>query len=691
MQEKYRFVFVERCTLFFWFSQVVKALFRKLPPSSIHILYIEASFPAAFLIRYVAWLLPGAAERLDFRLVDVLDRNGNLVSFQIENAFLVEVLDRLQGKWDILFQSSEKEQEMKGFVQYLIKEISRSPLNRKKSIKRSLLLIHVVLTECSRRRFETKETLFYLDQPVWIEVVQKYAEKFNLSVVPCSGKSLFTSYLFLAKYLVSPYFFLRHVFRQIKTMGLSSALICDLFRFDSREEPSLGQSIKIACPCYAHLNIKSLELQSEQVFFQQSKIPGENFLLIKSGKQLELVKNEELKEFSIQVASFGTMERPVKHWVSCGLQYQVANTFNRSHKEKMFLRWAMFHAVKYCSELRYWDYFLSTYNVRIFVDWYKYGKEHCVIREAMRKKGGITAIYQRSFEQFSCPVSNVTTDIYFAFSQLNLCNEVRAKSSIRYHVTVGFIGDHRFPLFEKSAREVRNTLKKSGAKKIIAFFDENSLDDARWHTGHRFMQENYLFLLEKVLSEPWLGIVFKPKTPSTLRKRLGDVAAVLKQAEGTGRCLVIEGGDNQNKYPPAYAALAADLAIHGHVHAATAGVESALAGVPTLLLDREGCPDSFFYRVSSGEKIVFRDWESLWLAAKEYLIYESRPEDFGDWSSFLRKIDPFRDGRAAERMGTYLKWILEGYMEGGCSDKVMAVAAERYCEKWGADKISTAN
>ena len=45
----------------------------------------------------------------------------------------------------------------------------------------------------------------------------------------------------------------------------------------------------------------------------------------------------------------------------------------------------------------------------------------------------------------------------------------------------------------------------------------------------------------------------------------------------------IEGGSLKNKYPPAVAALASDIAIHGYLHAVTAGLESALAGIPTLL------------------------------------------------------------------------------------------------------------
>jgi len=221
----------------------------------------------------------------------------------------------------------------------------------------------------------------------------------------------------------------------------------------------------------------------------------------------------------------------------------------------------------------------------------------------------------------------------------------------------------------------------------MAFFDENSHDDARWFAGHEFMRDNYRFLLEKVLSEPWLGLVFKPKAPKTLRRRLGTVSQLLKKAEETGRCFVFEEGTLHGSYPPAIAALASDVAIHGHLCAATAGVEAALAGVPTLLMDREGWPQSKLYQLGKG-KVVFNKWDDLWESCIEHWKFGPRKSDFGNWSGMLNKIDPFRDGRAAERIGTYLMWLLDGFKAGLPRETVLADAADRYCQIWGRDKVS---
>ena len=140
----------------------------------------------------------------------------------------------------------------------------------------------------------------------------------------------------------------------------------------------------------------------------------------------------------------------------------------------------------------------------------------------------------------------------------------------------------------------------------------------------------------------------------------------------------------------AAAALAADVAIHGHFFAATAGVESALTGTPTLMLDREGFSTSPLYKLSLG-RVIFKNWDDLWKACQDHWNAPQGMPGFGDWSSVINDIDPFRDGRAAERMGTYLEWIMEGFKAKLPRETILADAAERYSEMWGKDKVFSIN
>ena len=235
---------------------------------------------------------------------------------------------------------------------------------------------------------------------------------------------------------------------------------------------------------------------------------------------------------------------------------------------------------------------------------------------------------------------------------------------------------------------------EKGAKYIMAYFDENSSDDPRWLIGHQIPREDYTFLLEKVLSESWFGLLIKPKVPGfgpkSLRNRLGPIAELLSSAEATGRCVVYQDrsdGAHQGWDPPVAAALAADVSVHGDLFAATAGMESALAGMKSLLIDRTGWSVSPLYKLGVGQ-VVFNSWDDLWNACIEQWFKNSDIPGFGDWSYILQDLDPFRDGKAAERMGTYISWLLEGFDAGLDRDRVMADASHRYGECWGWDKVN---
>ena len=131
------------------------------------------------------------------------------------------------------------------------------------------------------------------------------------------------------------------------------------------------------------------------------------------------------------------------------------------------------------------------------------------------------------------------------------------------------------------------------------------------------------------------------------------------------------------------------VCISGHLNAGTAAFECALAGLPTLLVDREGAPDSKLYDLPA-EKVVFKTWPHTIDAVMEHFQSANGVPGFGDWSSMIAELDPFRDGLAAKRLGTYLQWLLEGFRQGKERGVVMAEAAERYQREWGVDKVLSA-
>lgn len=356
----------------------------------------------------------------------------------------------------------------------------------------------------------------------------------------------------------------------------------------------------------------------------------------------------------------GRLFRTVEWWIAaCGLQF----------------------IIQYIS----WRAFFEAFQVRVHVDLADWVKERLASDQALEDLGGISVAYQRSEESFASMFRASAVDVHFAFSHTSAQTERQSRSSIPQFIASGYIHDHAFSRVRERAAQLRTRLQDHGARFILCFFDENSHEDERLGPSHAFRSENCRYLLGKLLADPSLGLVFKPKKPTTVRQRLGEVGALFDAALATGRCVLVEEGIVATPMLPCEAARAADVAI-GLLYGSTAAMESALAGTPTLLLDREHLRVHSFYALGEG-RVVFKNWDQLWNALMRYRTDPASVPGFGDWSALLARLDPFRDGRAAERIGTYIGWLGEALKQGSSRDAAMESARQRYLAAWGVGTV----
>jgi hypothetical protein len=440
------------------------------------------------------------------------------------------------------------------------------------------------------------------------------------------------------------------------------------------------------------LNCERPELQSNLFFWQQSDLPAADVLVTFSlvVDPLDDAKMAELERAGLRGVALSpraaAAQRAPMFWPRTMPSRRRAGRLDGWRGPALEARILAREVSRYRERHAFWHQVFDAFNVRLYTTWYRNGSDLCAISDALESLGGIGTVYQRSYEEFPSPDAMVPIDVLFGFSRLGAEVERKSGSRIPYYVVTGYNGDHRFPLLRPGAIAIRERLQAAGARRILAFMDENSVDDARWSVGHERMRADYAFLLEQVIRDPSFGLILKPKAPRTLRRRLGPLADLLTQALATSRCHIFEAGLVQSAYPPAAAGLGADLVVHSHLWAATAGVETALAGVRTVLLDRDGIRTSRFRSLGLG-RIVFERWDDLWTSWSDVSQKARADSCLGDWTPLLNDLDPFRDGRAAERTGTYLKWLLDGLNDGLGRETVLADAAERYGKAWGADKV----
>lgn len=458
------------------------------------------------------------------------------------------------------------------------------------------------------------------------------------------------------------------------------------FAAPSAGEPPAPAASLWATEHWGHLNVDNPELQSDQFFWQGTPLAGAPGLVVfrtpsdpLTATRLAALRARGLDGLAADPASAAEPSLPIfRPTRAPASRTPVASD-----------PWLRRETRRYDELRAFWGELFERRGVKIFLTWYKNDATHIAVADAARDAGGVFALYQRSFQ--SLPTWELTcgADVHFSFSAAQAAMIGPDGSRVGWRVVTGFAGDHRFAPLRAPAAALRERLRAAGAERVIALFDENSADDPRWHLGHGRHQDNYRFLLEKVLSEPKLGLIIKPKVPKSLRRRLGPLAPLLERAEKSGRCHVFGEGSLQSSHPPAAAALAADLAVHGHLTAGTAGLEAALAGVPTVFYDGDYFPGSPLNRLGPG--CVFRDWNELWARASEHWSRPGGVPGFADWSALLPELDPFRDGRAAERTGAYLAWLREGLAAGLGRERALSDAAERYAKAWGEWSVTKGN
>jgi len=118
----------------------------------------------------------------------------------------------------------------------------------------------------------------------------------------------------------------------------------------------------------------------------------------------------------------------------------------------------------------------------------------------------------------------------------------------------------------------------------------------------------------------------------------------------------------------------------------TAANEAVAAGGKAIRCDLPAMRSHPFYQWGY-EKVVFDDLDRMMAALKRYKADSSSEPGLGDFSPFVDQVDPFRDGKAGERIGAYIRCLLEGFDAGLDRDQVIEQANAQYAEAWGAQYV----
>ncbi|MCX8214244.1 MAG: hypothetical protein OTJ97_07030, partial [SAR202 cluster bacterium] len=292
---------------------------------------------------------------------------------------------------------------------------------------------------------------------------------------------------------------------------------------------------------------------------------------------------------------------------------------------------------------------------------------------AAERTGTADVGYQWSGSEFTLATRGriVASHVFFCWGSL-FATQMRTNGMVP---DTAFLAGSVFGYLAKTraaeAARVRLNLQGDGGDYVICLFD-SGFNRSIYQTP-KMMAEFYESVVTWALHQSGVHLLVKPK--ASVCEELAGASTLLQQAVAAGKCTV--GDSRQSSYE---AAMSADLAIGVGIN--TAILDAAVAGVPAVHFDLPGMAKGYDGLDVGAGQFVFNDSGKLF-AAIEADVESGGKTAIGNHGEWLESVDPFRDGGAAQRIGTYLGWFLKSIESGRDREEAISDANRRYSREVG--------
>lgn len=343
-------------------------------------------------------------------------------------------------------------------------------------------------------------------------------------------------------------------------------------------------------------------------------------------------------------------------------------------------RWLLKAGIALCKDVEYWRSFYRAFNIKIHIDAVEGGLQNIAQNIALDLAGGIRIGKQRS--EWPCLVSDLSgcypDHVFFSWNSQAPMFLEKNRNSNDYCVVSGFPYDYTFSEHMEKSRHIQKSLHDKGVKFAIALYDNMYGND--FHFSKDMMASFYEKFLKWLIKDREIGLIIKSKKPQILHG-MAEMNTLLNTAKSTGRCIVM---DNVYGRLPSEAAFAADMAVGIGVSSALS--EAVIAGRRGVNCDLTKVHSHPYYQWGYN-KIIFDDIDKLMDVMRRFKEDPESEPGFGDFSAVIDRLDPFRDGQAGKRVGTYMRWFLEAIDAGNGRETALQLVNEKYAAEWGRDKV----
>jgi hypothetical protein len=333
--------------------------------------------------------------------------------------------------------------------------------------------------------------------------------------------------------------------------------------------------------------------------------------------------------------------------------------------------------------VKYWRAFHDEFNVRI-----NYIPEEGAIKNHAQaiafdmdgERGGLLAGKQRSeaYLPYRYHLGYHPKHLFFMWNSRAAGQLGCGTETIDDVVLTGYTYDALKRLRFDGEGLLSKDMRTRGAKTVIALFD--NMHGCDYFVSTNDMVRFYKAFFEWAIADDKIGLIIKSKKPMVI-ERLSRIRTLMAKATDTGRCIKMD--DEWGRYP-SDASFGADFAVGTGISSAV--MESVISGCRGIHYDASHLIGHEFYKWGHN-RIIFDDLDKMVSALKGYAFDPGSEEGLGDWSNHLNEIDSFRDWKGGERMGQYMRILLESFDKGMTRREALDNADRFYGDKWGQDKV----
>ena len=351
--------------------------------------------------------------------------------------------------------------------------------------------------------------------------------------------------------------------------------------------------------------------------------------------------------------------------------------------------WLNRTAINLCNRCSFWLDFFVKNNVKIHMDPTEWGLETIIKQIAIYKAGGLYVGKLRSYP------TNIKggffgyypNDLFFTWG----VDSAKKIQSLNPHISNIIISGFPYRIKKDNKllkkRRIEQKYNFGTTKFNLLLLDSN-------HSSNRGLMQTiptddivafYDAILSWVIEDKDIGLLIKPKKAHFLNA-MPDVLRKIKELERNNQRVHLV-KDSFQKMPNSYL-YGIDMVIGTSTFFPSAVLECGIRGKRAVFYDypnlRQHEPSLYKW----GEnQVIFPKLEKMIADLKEYKNDHTSKPEIGDWSSVQNELDSFRDDKGGERIGTYIRWLLESFDKGKSREESIKNANKIFSESWGIDKI----